>query len=152
MGLIVDIKGDYNFTRTDLKDVYIRIETLQVYPKQNAVRANVTGFINKESGQLMKQVEIAGVKEVEEFFFTNEILNGMSAPIFDRDSFIPPQTGQEPQPVFRDYYTIYLKDAEGNVKNEYKDLLLVDYEGIYSTFYLKMRQFETRFTNIRDDL
>ena len=152
MGLLVDIKKEYNETMSDVTDVYIRIETLQIFPKQHAVRANITGFVSAESGYIMKESNIADVKNMEEFFFTNEILNGELMNILGRDNVIPPQTFQEPHPIFRDYYTIWLLDADGNVKPEYKDIKIHDTEAIYGMFYNKIKSFEHRFENVRDVL
>lgn len=153
MGLLVDLKKEYNETMADIKGVYIRIETLQVFPKMNAIRANVTGFVSPESGYVMKQAAIAEVKEVEQFFFSNEILNGTTV-LMERDETMPPviQTGQEPHPIFRDYYTIYMKNEDGSIKDEFIDLDITDYQGIYSIFYDKIKEHEFRFENIRDVL
>ena len=153
MGLLIDIGAAYNETMAPIKDMYIRIETLQIFPKLNAIRANITGFVSQESGYVMKQAEIAEVKEAENFFFTNEVLNGTTV-LMDRDGSIPPiiQTGQEPHPIFRDYYTIYMLDSEGNVKEEFKGIEVFDYQAIYNLFYNKIKDFEPRFENIRDVL
>jgi len=153
MGLLVDIKKEYNDTMADLENVYIRIETLQIFPKQNAIRANITGFINPQSGYVMKEKEIAEVKEVENFFFTNEILNGETIDILQRDETIPPiQTTQEPIPVYRDYYTLYMLNEDGNIKPEYENIKIWDIQKIYSLFYEKIKLYENRFENIRDVL
>ena len=152
MGLLVDIDGAYNETMTLVKDVYIRIETLQIFPKQYAIRANVTGFVSPESGYIMKRAEIAEVKEIENFFFTNEVLNGVTS-LMNRDESIPPiQTVQEPYPIYRDYYTIYMKDNEGNFKEGMEEISITDYGSIYSLFYDKIKEHEDRFENIRDVL
>lgn len=151
MGLLVDIAKKYNETRADIKDAYIRIETYQVWPKFHTMRLNVSGYVNKESGYRMKEKEIAEVKEVEEFFFANECLNGETVATMGRGEIIPPeQTINEPIVIFREYYTLRFLNKDGTFKDEYKNLKITDYEALHRLAYDKLKQFEPRFTNVRN--
>lgn len=151
MGLLVDLDKTYNKTRSDLKDVYIRIDTLHVFPRRHAIRANVSGYVNKDSGYMLKKLDIEEVRAVEQFFYTNPILNGDRVKSMGgRDEVVPPQTINEPEPVFRDYYTIYLLDEDGNLYPEWKDVKLFDVDTIFGIFYERMKEHESRFKNIRD--
>lgn len=152
MGLLVDIKKEYNNTMADVTDVYIRVDSLTIYPKHNAIKAYITGYVNPESGYVMKSAQLAEVKKIEPFFYTNEILNGYTT-LMNRDETIPvPQTGQEPIPLFADWYTIYMYNEDGSLKTEFAGVELWDYDSIYSIFYNKIKEHEFRFENIRDVL
>jgi hypothetical protein len=70
-----------------------------------------------------------------------------------RDEFIPPlQTTSEPVPIFREYYSIYMKDAEGNVKDVCVGIDIVDMEAVFQAVYAVLKAEEPRFVNSRDVL
>ena len=41
-------------------------------------------------------------------------------------------------------------DNKGNVKSEFENIKLVEYDKIFGLFYNKLKKYETRFENIRD--
>ena len=153
MGLQVKLLAKDNMTMSDIENVYIRLETLQIFPKYGFIKFVATGYINEESGSVMKSQEIADVSALQDVFYTTELLSGVDLQQLSRDEFIPPpQTASEPLPIFRDYYSIYLKDADGNVKTPFVGIDLTDTDAIYGSVYSILKTEETRFIDSRDML
>jgi hypothetical protein len=151
MGLQVDLTKYHNATMADIKDVYLRIETLQVFPKHGFIRFVVTGYVSEASGAVMKSQEISQVTAIQDVFFTRELLAGASLAELGRDEMIPPpQTSSEPVPIFREYYSIYMRDQEGTVKPEFAGISISDSAAIHKAVYQVLKQGEPRFQNIRD--
>ena len=151
MGLLVDLSKYHNATMADIKDVYLRIETLQVFPKHGFVRFVITGYVSESSGAVMKSQEISQVTAIQDVFFTRELLAGATLSELGRDEMIPPpQTSAEPVPVFREYYSIYMRDQVGNVKPEFSSVSISDSAAIHQAVYQILKREEPRFQNIRD--
>jgi hypothetical protein len=153
MGLLVDLAKEHNFTMSTVTDVYVRIETLQVFPRYGFIKFTVVGYVNEESGKVMKEQQIAEVLALQDVFYTTELLSGVDLQQLSRDEFIPPpQTISEPVPIFREYYSIYMKDAVGNVKNEFVGIDIADMEAVFQAVYAVLKAEEPRFVNSRDVL
>jgi hypothetical protein len=151
MGLLVDLAKEHNFTMSAVTDAYVRIETLQVFPRYGFIKFTVVGYVNEESGKVMKEQQIAEVLALQDMFYTTELLSGVDLQQLSRDEFIPPpQTISEPVPIFREYYSIYMKDAEGNIKPELTGIEMTDMEHIFQSVYAILKAEETRFVNSRD--
>lgn len=153
MGLLVDLAKEHNYTMSAVTDAYMRIETFQVFPRYGFIKFTVVGYVNEESGKVMKEQQIAEVLALQDVFYTTELLSGVDLQQLSRDEFIPPpQTTSEPVPIFREYYSIYMKDAEGNIKDEFVGIDLTDMEAVFQAVYAILKAEEPRFINPRDVL
>lgn len=63
MGLYADISGQHTSTKVDMKDVYLRINQVNIYPKYGVIKIAVSGYLNKESGQLLRNPEYESVPD-----------------------------------------------------------------------------------------
>lgn len=154
MALIVSLKAEDNRTMADIDNVYIRIDSLMFYPKQKAIHFQVVGYINKQSGQIMKKKENDMVKKLEGFFGAKNIYSGKDAKeVFTPENLgVPNQIINEPTHIFRDKYNIFLKPLDDRHKKLFENISVWDDEAMFNATYQILKEHEPRFLNIRDDL
>ena len=148
MGLLADIDGIYTSTRVLMKDVYLRINQVNVYPKFGIIKIALFGYVNKQSGQILRNDEYELAKYIDSTYattgitLTNDEQMTMGF-IVNRDVTNPPlQSPMEPIPVFRDIYTMKLSETNASA-------MTVD--TLYPIVYAAVKN-DPRFTNVRDDL
>jgi hypothetical protein len=147
MALIVDVAKQYSPTFSDIKDMYLRFDWIRVYPKYQILRFGVNGYLNKESGQTMRNAEYEQVKAVDAVFGTTAIFAQGDVMLVshteNREAFINPQSSpMEPKFVWIDIYSMKLDDLK--LEN-----LSVEY--LYPKLY-ELLKHDTRFSNIRDEV
>lgn len=148
MGLFADMDGQYTATKVAMNDVYLRINQVNVYPKFGVIKISVFGYVNKESGQLLRNDEYELTKYVDSVYQTTGITLTHDEQItmgflVNRDAMSPPmQSPMEPVPIFRDAYTIKLTEANASA-------MTVD--SLYPILYNALKA-DPRFGNVRDDL
>jgi hypothetical protein len=147
MALLVDLDKAYSHTFSDVKDMYLRLDWIRVYPKYKILRFVVNGYVCKESGQTMRQAEYEQVREIDGIFDTTAIFARGDVMLMshtqNREAYVQPQSSpMEPKYVWSDIYSMKLDDL-------HIDELSV--EKLYPKLY-ELLKLDTRFKNIRDDI
>lgn len=147
MGLFADINGAYTSTKVTMNNVYLRINQVNVYPKYGVIKIAVSGYLNKESGQLLRNPEYEMARYVDTIYQTTGVSITNDARItmgymVNRDEMIPPQAPDEPLPIFRDIYTIKMTEANASA---------MTVESLYPILYNALKA-DPRLNNVRDDI
>lgn len=147
MGLFADISSAYTSTKVAMNDVYLRINQVNVYPKYGVIKIAVSGYLNKESGQLLRNPEYEMARYVDTVYQTTGMSITNDAQItmgymVNRDEMIPPQAPDEPLPIFRDIYTIKMTEANASA---------MTVESLYPILYNALKA-DPRLNNVRDDI
>ena len=147
MGLFADINGAFTSTKVAMNDVYLRINQVNVYPKYGVIKIAVSGYLNKESGQLLRNPEYEMARYVDTVYQTTGMSITNDAQItlgymVNRDEMIPPQAPDEPLPIFRDIYTIKMTEANASA---------MTVESLYPILYNALKA-DPRLNNVRDDI
>ncbi|MHB9152938.1 MAG: hypothetical protein ACYC2S_09795 [Spirochaetales bacterium] len=147
MGLFADMEGTYTATKVAMNDVYLRINQVNVYPKYSVIKIAVSGYLNKESGQLLRNPEYEMARYVDTVYQTTGMSITNDAQItmgymVNRDDMVPPQAPDEPIPIFRDIYTIKMTEANASA---------MTIDALYPILYAALKA-DPRLTNVRDDL
>jgi len=148
LGIFADIDGAFTTTRVPMKDVYLRINQVSVNPKFQVVRISLFGYVNKDSGQLLRNEEYEMARYIDSVYQTTGISLTNDAQItmgflINRDASIPPaQSPMEPTPIFRDVYTVKLSELNASA---------MTVSALYPHLYTALKA-DPRFQNIRDDL
>ena len=147
MGLFADINGAFTSTKVAMSDVYLRINQVNVYPKYGVIKIAVSGYLNKESGQLLRNPEYEMARYVDTVYQTTGMSITNDAQItmgymVNRDEMIPPQAPDEPLPIFRDIYTIKMTEANASA---------MTVESLYPILYNALKA-DPRLNNVRDDI
>lgn len=147
MGLFADINGAFTSTKVAMNNVYLRINQVNVYPKYGVIKIAVSGYLNKESGQLLRNPEYEMARYVDTVYqttgmsITNDTRITMGYMV-NRDEMIPPQAPDEPLPIFRDIYTIKMTEANAQA---------MTVESLYPILYNALKA-DPRLNNVRDDI
>lgn len=147
MGLFADINGAFTSTKVAMNNVYLRINQVNVYPKYGVIKIAVSGYLNKESGQLLRNPEYEMARYVDTVYQTTGMSITNDAQItmgymVNRDDMIPPQAPDEPLPIFRDIYTIKMTETNASA---------MTVEALYPILYNALKA-DPRLNNVRDDL
>lgn len=147
MGLFADINGAFTSTKVTMNNVYLRINQVNVYPKYGVIKIAVSGYLNKESGQLLRNPEYEMARYVDTVYQTTGMSITNDAQItmgymVNRDEMIPPQAPDEPLPIFRDIYTIKMTEANASA---------MTVESLYPILYNALKA-DPRLNNVRDDI
>lgn len=147
MGLFADINGAFTSTKVAMNNVYLRINQVNVYPKYGVIKIAVSGYLNKESGQLLRNPEYEMARYVDTVYQTTGMSITNDAQItmgymVNRDEMIPPQAPDEPLPIFRDIYTIKMTEANASA---------MTVESLYPILYNALKA-DPRLNNVRDDI
>lgn len=147
MGLFADINGAFTSTKVAMNNVYLRINQVNVYPKYGVIKIAVSGYLNKESGQLLRNPEYEMARYVDTVYQTTGMSITNDAQItmgymVNRDEMIPPQAPDEPLPIFRDIYTIKMTEANASA---------MTVESLYPILYNALKT-DPRLNNVRDDI
>ncbi|MPL59620.1 hypothetical protein SDC9_05174 [bioreactor metagenome] len=147
MGLFADINGAFTSTKVAMNNVYLRINQVNVYPKYGVIKIAVSGYLNKESGQLLRNPEYEMARYVDTVYQTTGMSITNDAQItmgymVNRDEMIPPQAPDEPFPIFRDIYTIKMTEANASA---------MTVESLYPILYNALKA-DPRLNNVRDDI
>jgi len=148
VGIYADIAGAYTSTKVDMKDVYLRINQVNVYPKYGVIKIAVSGYLNKESGQLLRNPEYEMARYVDTVYQTTGVSITNDAQItmgymVNRDEMLaPPQAPDEPFPIFRDVYTVKMTEANASA---------MTVESLYPILYNALKA-DLRLNNVRDDI
>lgn len=145
MALIADIEKTQLFT--EVKDVYLRINSIRIYPMYNMIKISVAGYpitASREKIRLIEEQQETLLRE-KVFIEPNDEIVGGSAlldVLDERDGYNePPYDAQYPVHIWYDTYTIDIKP----------DMDLNDKAGLYERLYSLIKK-DDRLSNLRDDL
>jgi len=145
MGIYLDLSASQNAIGVDMNHCYGRITNLHYHFKTGCLKATLRVFITKEIGVLMRAVESAQKKQIEDIFGSTDMkaLAGMVAmeyQMMGNEMYHDTGAMFHPQFIFNDSYIVPVPDVSK-----------LTFDGAYSLIYSAIKE-DPRFVNVVDDL
>ena len=144
MAILVDLSADSNYSKIDLKDVYIRIDRVQIQPKFGIMKMTVEGYVSSDVQTYIREIEQAQTDYASDFFeeMKSDIISGsLYNSVQEERSMLepPPFTQDYPVALFNDVFTVRITEETASTK----------VDELYPVLY-KMLKTDERFINVRD--